>query len=308
MQSLSKQLDQLLLDLAWSLWTELGVAGIKRRHQDCLILLEELIILTVALSDIDPRLRDESMDWCSQYYHFVSISRLKALMKNFTSLLNQSFSIYAATLNALSHAKWPIFIDSSPLRLTLSHKSCLRPLEAPALLNIRARSIFGVGARADLVTFFLTHTKQDYSSSDVSEIGYSKRNLAEILDEFVLSGFFDKFILRNQLRYRMVKNDSLIKALGPIPKYAPPWQSLLEILLTIRDCILSSEEKSESTKVIEIRNQLLALEKKLLRLNISLPPFQKNYQAYLNAFSEWLIDLVRRLAHGELSDKTSLLL
>lgn len=40
---LIKKLDQSLLDLAWSLWTELGVQGHKRKHQDCLIALEELI-------------------------------------------------------------------------------------------------------------------------------------------------------------------------------------------------------------------------------------------------------------------------
>ena len=189
----NKELDQLLLDLAWSLWTELGVAGVKRKHQKFLITLEELVILTVALAEIDPRLRDESLDWCSQYHHFISISRLKSIMKSFGSL-SEPFSIYSATLNSLSGTAWPLFQDSSPLRCTLSHKSCLRPLESPALLNIRARSIFGTGARADLITFFLTHPKSDFAASDVAEIGYSKRNLAEILEEFCFSGLFDKFL------------------------------------------------------------------------------------------------------------------
>ena len=76
MQTLSQKIDQYLLDLTWSLWTELGVLGVKRHHQHCLIAPEELILLTALIAELDPRLRDESLDWCSQYHHLISISRL----------------------------------------------------------------------------------------------------------------------------------------------------------------------------------------------------------------------------------------
>ena len=306
MLPLSKELDKLLLDLAWSLWTELGVAGIQRKHQKFLITIEELIILTVVLAEIDPRLRDESLDWCSQYHHFISTSRLKSIIKSFGSSLNEPFSNYSATLNSFSRAAWPLFQDSPPLKIILSHKSCLRPLESPALLNIRARSIFGTGARADLVTFFLTHAKSDFAASDVAEIGYSKRNLAEILEEFCLSGLFDKFLLRNQQRYRLIKNDQLVKVLGPIPEYTPSWRMIFEFLLPLRDCINRTANSSESTRVVEIRNFLIASQKNLVRLNLSSPIWQADFNAYLNSFSEWLIEITRKLAQGDFPDKSFL--
>jgi hypothetical protein len=34
MSASSKQLDEALLTLAWSLWTEIGVAGVERHHRD----------------------------------------------------------------------------------------------------------------------------------------------------------------------------------------------------------------------------------------------------------------------------------
>lgn len=299
MPSLSKELDQLLLDLAWSLWTELGVAGVIRKHRDFLINLEELILLTVVLADADPRLRDESLDWCSQYYRFISITRLKSLIKNYDDSLKKSFSVYSATLNSLSRASWPLFVDSVPLHCTLSHKSCLRPLESPALLNIRTRSIFGTGTKADLIAYFLTHSDSDYSGSDLSEIGYSKRNLVESLDEFCLAGLFEKYLLRNQQRYRLSASDHLIKALGPIPKHALSWGLMLEIIFPLRDCIKRTEKNSDSTKVVEIRNILNILQKKLQRLKLSPPPFQSNFNFYLESFSAWILDIVRKLAHGE---------
>jgi hypothetical protein len=306
MLPLSKELDKLLLDLVWSLWTELGVAGIKRKHQEFLINLEELIILTVVLAEIDPRLRDESLDWCSQYHHFISTSRLRSIIKSFGSSLNEPFSKYSATLNSFSQAAWPLFEDSTPLKIRLSHKSCLRSLESPALLNLRARSIFGTGARADLITFFLTHKKSDFSASDVSEIGYSKRNLAEILEEFCLSGLFDKFLLRNQNRYRLIKNDQLIKLLGPIPEHTPSWRLIFEFLLPLREGINRTKNNSESTKVVEIRNLLMAYQKNLDRLNLIPPIWQTDFQAYLNSFSEWLIEIARKLAQGDFPNESFL--
>jgi hypothetical protein len=299
MPLLDKELDQLLLDLAWSLWTELGVAGVKQKHQNFLITLEELILLTVTLAELDPRLRDESLDWCSRYHHFFSISRLRFIIKSLGDSLNEPFSSYASTLNSLSRTAWPLFLDSPPLKCVLSHKACLRPLESPALLNIRARSMFGIGARADLVTFFLTHAKLDFAVSDVAEIGYSKRNLAEILEEFCLSGLFDKFLLRNQQRYRLIKNDQLARILGPIPEHAPSWRLILEILLPLRDCIKRTQNDSESTRVVAIRTLLTALQKNLQRLSLTPPPLQTNFQAYLSAFREWLLGIVHRLAQGE---------
>ncbi|MCE5316804.1 MAG: hypothetical protein LLG04_05510 [Parachlamydia sp.] len=306
MLPLSKELDILLLDLAWSMWTELGVAGLKRKHQRFLITLEELILLTMALAEVDPRLRDESLDWCTEYHHFCSISRLKSIAKGFENLLDESFSRYSATLNALCKTNWPVFQDSPPLNISLSRKSCLRPLESPALLNIRVRSIFGTGARADLVTFFLTHKKTDFSVSDVAEIGYTKRNLAEILEEFSLSGLFDKFLVRNQQRYRLIKSDQLMQVLGPIPEFAPSWRQIFEVLLSLRQCIKRSEKSSDSSKVVEIRNLLISLQQTLQRLNLPPPPSCSNFQDYLRSFSEWLIGFTRKIAQGDFPDPSFL--
>src|SRR5579862_4860363 len=106
---LIKQLDQHLLNLAWSLWTEIGVAGVKRHHQNVLIMMEELVLFTSVLSELDPRLRDESLDWCFQYHRFISVSRLKSLMNDFKELIDDPFSKFAAAFNSFSNGNWPVF-------------------------------------------------------------------------------------------------------------------------------------------------------------------------------------------------------
>lgn len=306
MNSLSKRLDLLLIELAWSLWTELGVYGVVRKHQRVLILLEELILLTTVLSETDHRLRDESLDWCTQYHHYVSISRLKTILKDFDTLLSEPFSTYAATLNSVSRTSWPVPVRANPLKFTPSGKSCLRPLESPALLSIRARSVFGPCARADLVTFFLTHNNGNYSASDLEEIGYTKRNLLEILEQFSLSGLFHQSQVRNQHRYSLGKNDLLINLLNPVPDFAPSWRLVFEIILKLRDCIKRHEKSSESVQVVEVRNLIITLQKNLEALNLTPPAFQPNLHLYWDSFSNWLLETVGKLAKGDFSDKTFL--
>lgn len=63
MTRLDHESDGLALDLAWSLWAELGVDGMRRRHDWQAIDLEPLSIFTAYFGNTDSRLRAKSMDW-----------------------------------------------------------------------------------------------------------------------------------------------------------------------------------------------------------------------------------------------------
>jgi hypothetical protein len=296
--SLLKKLDKQLLNLAWSLWTELGVRGTIRHHQNILIWVEELILFTSVLCEVDPRLRDEAIDWCAKYHKFVSISRMKSLMVDVEKLIDRPFSFFAATLNAVANVKWPTH-DSTPWKVTLSHKSILLPFASAALLNIRARSIFQTGARADLLTFFLVHPKTNFSAAEVGEIGYSKRNLSEVLNDLHFAQLFTRFTQGNQQRFQLDKKSLLLKALEPIPEYPRPWRFVFKVLLTIRECIKNSENRSDNSKVVEIRNCLVDLDGFLQRMGLTPPAFQKDIPGYLDSFSQWILEWASLLAIGK---------
>ncbi len=298
MKNLSQKINQLLLDLAWSLWTELGVAGVKRHHQNYLIPPEELILLTSILAEIDPRLRDEALDWCSRYHRFISVSRLRTLAHDLGSIVTEPLSIFSATLNSVSQAHWPVLTNVKPLKFVPSCKSKPPKLELPALLPLRLRSLFGVGARADLISFFLIQEKNDFAISDTTRIGYSKRNLAEVLDGFAQSGILSAFPLRNQLRYQFTKRNQILNLSGKIPEHMPDWRTILEVVLSLRDSIERIETKSESTKMVEIRNLLIKLESPLRQLNLSPPSILADFEAYWKAFAEWILQFLEPLARG----------
>ena len=224
--------------------------------------------------------------------------RLKSLMKDFEELVKEPFSKYAASLNHISEARWPVLVDTHPLRINLSHKSTLQPHVSSALLNIRARAIFGTGARADLVTFFLVCPNTDFSIAEVAAIGYSKRNLAEVLNDLYFGNLFSRSLQGNQQLYRLNKSSPLFQLLKPIPKLSPSWHLIFKVLLSLRACIQRTESYAESTKVVELCNYLKEHEKALQKLQLHPPIFQNNFSAYLEKFSQWILEWTSFLAKG----------
>ncbi len=298
MQTLSQNLDKQLTDLSWSLWTELGVAGVTQNHQQFLIFPEELILLTALLSEKDPRLMEEALDWCSRYHRFISVSRMKMLAKAWGKSAIDALSIFSASLNSVSRANWPLLSPANPLKFKPSGKSKPPRFENPALLLFRLRSLFGVGARADLIAYFLAQKKSDYAISDATEIGYTKRNLADVFESFVRAGIFDLFLARNQQRYRFLKRDEIAKMLSPFPQFMPPWRKIFEVILKLRECIRKIEKKSDSTKIVEIRNVLMDMEEQLTQLNLTPPPMQPDFHIYWDSFCNWILGILPSLAEA----------
>src|SRR5579871_4554200 len=105
-----------VLALAWSLWAELGVPGWTRRHQDWAIDPEPLILLTAFLGENDARLRDECISWCVRNSWYISIARLRNLLKTSAPSLRARWGPFAATVNAFGDAGWPDATQPLPER------------------------------------------------------------------------------------------------------------------------------------------------------------------------------------------------
>ncbi len=291
-----EQMDHELARLAWRLWSTLGVAGDNSQHQNCLIALEELIILTAVISESDPRLRDEALDWCSRFHYFVSVSRLRTLVKELGAEVYVPFSIFAETLNSISESKWPTFTKQAPLRVVCSGKSQPPSCEVPALLGLRLRALFGVGARADLVTFFLTQKSSAFTAADMVEIGYSKRTLADALDSFVQSGVLTYSMARNQKKYKLSRRDQLASLVGELPNVIPDWRRILIVLVTLRAALWKHQDNSISSKIVAARNALSHVRGQLDKLNLSPPQLSPDSEAYWDSFVQWTGDAVKALA------------
>jgi hypothetical protein len=298
---LSKQLDTNLARLVWSLWTELGVAGLQRNHQTFSIVPEELIILTAALSEFDPRLRDEALDWCIRYHRFISPIRLQILAEKYKDYISDSFSVFSTTFNTLSDSrtKWVVLTKVPSLKFRARGKSTLRNLAAPSMIFFRLRSFLGVGARSDILAFLISEKDRDFTASDLLETGYSKRRLAQILDGLAEAEILSRAQVRNQFHYALIKRNPLIQLLGNIPKKMVHWDQILAVLLPIRACLHNVENTSVGVRAIDMRNLLKKLSKELQQIHLTPPPLQNDLEAYWESIVKWIHEFSLFLAKGD---------
>ncbi|MBX9923396.1 MAG: hypothetical protein K2Y01_04740 [Rhabdochlamydiaceae bacterium] len=291
-----EQMDRIFTNLAWRLWTTLGVAGDSAQYQDCFIDLESLIILTTTLGKSDPRLLEETLDWCSKFHSFISISRLRTLLEELGPQIHTPFSAFAETLNSISQSKWPTFTKIAPLKVNLKGKSLTPNCTIPALLGLRLRALFGVGARADLATFFLTQQSKPLTAADTVEIGYNKRTLADTLDSFFQAGLLTCFTVRNQKQYQLAKKEQLTSLVGELPSLVPNWRSILVVFITLRDTLSKNQNLSTVSTVVAMRNALTSLKDHLQKLNISPPPLSSDLADW-ELFIQWTFDILKDLVN-----------
>jgi hypothetical protein len=277
------------------------VRGLERRHQNFIIDPEALIVLTSVLSEFDPRLRDEAIDWCVHFHRYISPVRLQNLAKMYEPFIKIPFSIFSMTFNSIADVKtkWAILTSASPLKLQIQGKSILRGFETPSMLNFRIRSLIGVGAKADVLAFLFITTHEDFIASDLLETGYSKRRIAAILNDFTEAGILSEAKVRNQLRYTFTKQDQMAKLLGEMPKKLVNWQSLLSILLPLHACFKDAETAAIGVRAIDIRNLLNQLSDQLTQLKLKPPPLEMDLEKYWKNVTDWMLEITFKLAEGK---------
>ncbi|MBT3222092.1 MAG: hypothetical protein HN348_23715 [Proteobacteria bacterium] len=173
-------------DLAWGLWKELGVPGVVRIPRSPVVDLEWLVVHTPFLSSQDARLDELSFGWCVHNHSLISTRRLRAITKRVAKDVSEPFWAWSAELRSLARVNWVEAHEATP---SSRHVRRLVPdLSRPSLVSLRARSVFGVGARADIVCAMLERDGEWLRASDLVEQGYSKKAVAAVLTDLDRAG------------------------------------------------------------------------------------------------------------------------
>ncbi len=298
MISTSEALGEAMRDLAWSLWTELGVSGTVRRHDQVLTDPEALILFTAALGDRDPRLRDESLDWCVRYGGAISVTRLKNLLGSGLGD-QQALDGYASMVNQHTSLSWPVSkrlraAKTSPGRLSgKSQEPDLR--RRPALLRLRLRALFGVGARADVIAELLCGSSR--SAAELAAAGYSKRGIANILDDLYRADLLSRTQVGNTHRFELKRPRDLEPLVGASPVYYAYWADCLEVLLVLDEMFREVAAKSERLKILAANRVIIDIADSLERLRWGVP-VAADVSAYWQAIESWAIERATRAAQG----------
>ena len=229
MSRLDQEIDALALDLAWSLWAELGVDGAARRHDWQAIDLEPLIIFTARLGGADSRLGASTIDWCITNARFASAFRLRHLADRASAATRAAFGRYAATVRAHAKAPWPG--EGDPLTLFHPERIGSPDLRRPSLVQLRLRALVGVSARAEVLKLMLADPERPQAASTLAEdAAYGKGSVAQALDMLTMAGIVQVQPHANRLLYRLARPGELAQTLQWLPSVFPDWWPIFSIV------------------------------------------------------------------------------
>lgn len=298
--SSSTQLHENALNLLWSLWSELGVSSWTRRHAQWAVDPEPLILFTAGSIELDPRLRDESIDWCVHYGRYVSVTRLRNLLRVEPDERRSSFETFAATVNAHSDLRWPSRHEAREYRRT--GRSTVSSFTPPALIALRLRALFGVGARADILRVFVAEPSHLFTSSDlVPYVNYTKRNMDKALDSLAIAGLLEVVAVRNQHRYRLRDPSRLLGFVGERPQVYPRWTPIFRWLAAVLDIASRADELEQMVQRVEVRRVFRQIEPYVAAAGLIAPPVEISGDGTWSNFLKWALDITNRLATGDAS-------
>ena len=283
-------MDRLAHDLAWSLWAELGVEGVVRRHDWQAIDLEPLIIFTAKLGDTDHRLRASTIDWCITNSRFASAFRLRNLADQSSPETRAAFGRYAATVRAHNKAPWPGHGD--PLTLFHPERIGSPDLRRPSLVQLRLRALVGVSARAEVLKLMLADPERPQAASTLAEdAAYGKGSVAQALEMLTMAGIVQVQPDANRLLYRLSRPGELAQALLWLPSVFPDWSPIFRIIEALDDYahVVSGPPAARTAGIL---NLLERIDHDVHRLGIADHLPRSVGPASVAEFEHWALDFL----------------
>jgi hypothetical protein len=299
MTRLDSEVDGLALDLAWSLWAELGLDGLRRRHDWQAIDLEPLIIFTAYVGSRDSRLRANSIDWCIANARFASAFRLRTLAGQASPEMREPFGRYAATVKAQANVPWPA--QGKPFALWTSERISVPDLRRPALIQLRLRALVGVSARAEILRLMLAEPDHPHAASALADAaGYSKGSVAQALDVLTMAGILNVQPSANRLVYRLAHPTELAGALQWLPAVFPDWWPIFKVVAAITE-FAHARSMAPTARAAEVRKVLQRIDPDLKRLGIAEEVPRSSGPASYTEFEHWAMTfLADQCGRGEM--------
>ncbi|MCE5204302.1 MAG: hypothetical protein ABFC80_06580 [Coriobacteriales bacterium] len=242
LQNASDALRATLLDLLWAQWTDLGVAGVRGSGQ-AIVDPEALALVTLEIGRFDPRLFDEVLDWLARNGDLLDVTRLRRLigsaapehqrlarvlidfMRRFNIStkwaplsdrwqVNEASATYSPTplFRDPAGSGLPVFGNPDPFfasygfirpPLVLRGMSVRPRPNSPWLVRLAARSLVGIGVRAEVLLYLWTH-EAAHGRLIAARTGYSQRQVSEYLAGLAAAGFAERYPQGKSVQYRLV--------------------------------------------------------------------------------------------------------
>ncbi len=207
-----------------------------------------------------------------------------------------SFGELAATVAEHSSLRWPK--RTKARNHTPRKRPKIQVFNRPSQIALRLRAWLGVGARAEIMRAFLAQPQATYNAADLAlEIGYSKRNVAQVLEALRLGDVVQAVPVRNQLKYSLPHHRlvQLHEQLKPVPEKFMRWSSILHILTATMAVVQKTEAKSANVRAVEARAVVEKLAQPIRATQLPPPNTSVRGSDFWEEFVGWLMGLVDRV-------------
>lgn len=214
LDAVARQLRDALLSVVWRQWKQLGAsaAGASRSAdlsnatpgesspsepaRITLVDPEALLLASLGLLAHEQRLRDVITDWVATNADVLSVQRLRNLLANGGTAYDDARDTHVAWLAAVARdlgkdARWKPLAGTHPAAIAARTMRTVRVRTIePSALMLRLRLAFGVGVKADLLSFLLANNAHAFTIRDIAEaVGYTVASVRRAAGDLASSRF-----------------------------------------------------------------------------------------------------------------------
>ncbi len=289
---LANSLRDALVQRARAQWIALGVDAVGAAESS-VVDPEALIALTAEIGEADARLRDTSTDWCVAYGRFVNGTRLRQVVAEI-GVSEGAIGEYASTVASAGGPSWRQ-VGRAREGYRYRGKARLEDLEGLPRLLLRLRAIFGVNARADVLSVLLARPDSSVSLADLARsTRFTKRNVALTVNALALGGVVTVERVGNQQRVGLDPN--VVRGWLPAPIERIDWIDRYLVALEALRFLERSDRISGSVRAIEANVLSMRLAPLLRREGLPAPDGRVRGEAFSAAFDRWVARLILRFA------------
>jgi hypothetical protein len=195
MTELRNRLRAALTDFLWDQWVALGLAGHASGPPVPFVIdPEALLLATLRFGMNEARFRGEVLDWLQRNGSLLSVQRMKNLDVATRMAPPEHIRGLSAFMVRAGHPNWKT-LDTrvQPAALTDFTGSSLRGMSQPPdpskpeAFLLRMRLLFGVNARAEVITWMFTHAT-GHAAMIARETGWFSKSVQAILNDLEQAG------------------------------------------------------------------------------------------------------------------------
>ena len=328
-----------ILNFLWRQWSALGVLGEARTEDPWVIDPEPMLLFTLEMGRYEPRLFDEVLDWLVVNGKWIDLQRLRGILKGKDEALTKLTGAVAIFLTEKSDERkwqniahfckpemWKASDRAESLFLSkdrkqhppspepdLSFLSCgfnrpeirIRrltrevPITSQTTIRFLLRALFGVGSRAECLTYLLTN-EGGHPSEVARAIGLSVRGTQDTLIDLSRSGLVltrtrgkrkIEYWLSHERWWEFLTKGSITEIKKPI---WIDWISLFSALSKVWAALneLSKESLSDYMRSSKLRDSVEEVGNEFLKSGLDVPPIPgRNVKPneYEKAFETFII-------------------